>query len=95
LIEKGAKGPLIWLKGPKSRSGSRTVGLGGRVADDLPFQRNHSGINESLRIETPEGRSHGEDRSHTSKGTGVSRSSISEDCHTEKSKYLRVENSET
>jgi hypothetical protein len=65
------------------------------MADDLLFRRNLSGINESLRNETLEGRSHVEDHSRTSKGTSVSRYSISEDCHTEKSKDLIVENSET
>jgi hypothetical protein len=86
---------LIWLKGTKSQSRSRIVGLEGHMVDDLPFQRNNFRINESLRIETPEGRYHGEYHSHTSKGIGVSRYSISEDFHAEKSKYLRVENSET
>jgi hypothetical protein len=51
------------------------------MADDLSFQRNLSGRNESLRTETPEGRTRGGNHSHTSVVTGVSRSSTPEDSY--------------
>jgi hypothetical protein len=63
------------------------------VADDLPFQRNLSGRNESLRIEIPEGRIHGGDPGHRFKETGVSRSSTPEDFIQRKQR-LRVETPE-
>jgi hypothetical protein len=56
------------------------------VADDLPFRRNLSGRNRNLRIEIPEGRIRGGDPGRIFKGTGVDRSSTSEDCHTGKRK---------
>jgi hypothetical protein len=37
LIEEGIAGPLIWLRRPKSRSGSTTIDWGGYVSTDLPL----------------------------------------------------------
>jgi hypothetical protein len=37
LIKKGVRGPLIWLRRPKSRSRSTTIDWGGYVSADLPL----------------------------------------------------------
>jgi hypothetical protein len=37
LIEKGVRGSLIWLRRPKSRSGSTTIDWGGYMSADLPL----------------------------------------------------------
>jgi len=81
LVEEGAERPSIGLRRPKSLGGRRTIDWGGRMADDLPFQRNLSKRNERLRTKTSEGRTPGGNRSHTSEVTGVSRSSTSEDSY--------------